>query len=66
MVPSRPYAANGVLSTSRQDRFAYREQRRWGDGAYWGIAAPVLWLDPLLVSPIDEVVEPVMLDLWDL
>ncbi|WP_446745407.1 hypothetical protein [Silvibacterium acidisoli] len=62
------YNSFSGMNTSRQDKFQAREQRRWGDWAYWEIPAPVLWLEtPYVLSPFDDTlfVAPVFVDIWD-
>lgn len=61
------YNAFAGINTTRQDKFQARQQRRWGDSAYWNIPAPVLWLeDPYLLSPFDDIlfVAPAFVDIW--
>lgn len=61
------YSSFAGVNTTRQDKFQAREQRRWGDGAYWDIPAPVVWLeDPFLLSPLEDVLfgAPVFVDIW--
>jgi hypothetical protein len=61
------YNAYSGINTTRQDRFQAREQRRWGDWTYWGIPAPVLWLeDPFVLSPFDDIlfITPAYVDIW--
>ena len=61
------YNSYSGVNTTRRDRFQAREQRRWGDCTYWGIPAPVLWLeDPYFLSPFDDIlfVAPAYVDIW--
>jgi hypothetical protein len=55
------------INITRQDKFQGREQRRWGDSAYWDVPPPVLWLDgPYFLSPFDDTlfVESAFIDIW--
>jgi len=67
--PAWGYSPYSGANTTRQEKFQARERRRWGDSAYWGIPAPVLWLEnPFVLSPFDDIlfVEPAFIDIWEL
>ena len=61
------YSSYSGINTTRQERFQARERRRWGDWTYWGVPAPLLWLeDPFVVSPFEDIlfITPAFIDIW--